>query len=436
VALNEAQREMQSIISMYEEQLKILHDPTNTPEWYSLEAERWDKEKKRLESALEDKKREAEELDFKVEALDRQVKEKDGTITGLQEQVQRARDMQLSERGADELIAQLRAEASEAKAAEAGAKRDLSAALEELDLARQGGPDYSRPLTDVPLLPDDTIYKASPESPQTILLLGAKHGVGNTTVALNLAASLAAGGYKTLLIEANSSFPLLNSYFELTHIPYGFEEALSAVAAGDLNEVDKTIIRPHGLRPSQATLYKTYKKLPAGLHLMLFSNESLVNRSYESNPLLTEAGLYTLLNHLAKRQKYSHVILDVPCDDFRLFRCLLNCGYPIDKLCMTLTQDAHAVASAGKLITVLSRAHAASLVAGGEFLINRYNPNAPITQQKIEKMLHLGAAQISRFSEDSTGHLTASSAGLPYVVQKGRFCAEYDALRGKIFPNS
>lgn len=297
-------------------------------------------------------------------------------------------------------------------------------------------PDYSQPVAYVPLLPDDTVYTASNASPQTILMIGAKHGIGTTTVALNLATSLAGRGYKTLLVEVNPSFPMLNSYFEFTHVPYGIDEAMTSIASGDISSIERAIIRPHGLRPSNNTLSKIYKKLPAGLHFMLFSNESLLNHSYEQNCFLTEATIYTFLGYLTKRQQYSHIILDIQCDDHRLLQSILNSGYPIDKLCMVMTQDPHALMTAGNLITTLSRAHVSSLVASGEFVINRYNPNADTNQKKIESMLHIGAAQISKFSEDSDGYLAAIHAGLPYLLNKGRHWMEADLFRGKVCPNS
>lgn len=436
LSLNDTRKEMQSIIDLYEEQLRALHNPTNTPTWYQEQSTMWEAQKTALTKDLNELTRETADQSVSIELLSKQVRDGSEIISTLKEKLSKAQDMQLGERAADGLIAQLRAESSEAKGRTTELTTELNSIKAELSIAREGGPDYSRPLTDVPLLPDDTIYTASGDAPQTILVLGSKHGVGSTTVALNLATSLASRGRKTLLIEVNGVFPLINEYFELTHVPFGVDEAFSSIAGGDMSSVDKAIIRPHGLRPSQSALYKTYKKLPAGLHFMLFSNESLVSGSYAKNHAITEATLYTLLGYLTKRQQYSHVILDVQCDDDRFLQCVLSSGFQIDKLCMVMNQDPHAVSTAGLLITKLSRARAASLVAGGEFIINRFNPNAPITVQKIEKMLHIGSAQISKYSEDSAGYLSASGAGLPYMLNRGRFWMEHDVLRNKIVPNS
>ena len=102
---------------MYESQLRALHDPTNTPEWYSQQTALWDSQKNSLTKGLEDKTREVEELTAKCNFLTEQIEKLNGIITTQKEQIQRAKDMQLSEADSDELIGQLRAEISEVKRA-------------------------------------------------------------------------------------------------------------------------------------------------------------------------------------------------------------------------------------------------------------------------------------------------------------------------------
>lgn len=433
--LDEERVRTQALIDMYESQLRDFQNLSDTPQWYSEQSSLWEEQKANLTAQLNDKTKEAEEARFKVEALVHQLQEGKTYIAQLETKLQRAGDMQLSERGADELIAKLRAEATEAKVRVAQLEKELENQRSEPSNTGGGGPDYAYPVVDVPLLPDDAVYIPASGASQTILMVGAKHGVGNTTVALNLAASLAGRGHKTLLVELNGRFPMMNAYFEFTHIAHGFEECIDAISDGRLEDVSKAIIRPHGLSPSQSKLARTYKKLPRGLHFLLFSNESLVKRSYEGNPHLTEASLYTLLSYLVRRQQYSHIILDVQCDDRRLLSCLINSGYQIDKLCVTLSQDPHAVVSAGSLITTLSRAHASSLIVGGEFIVNRFNSSIPVHLPKIEKLLHLRPGQISKVNEDSAGYFAAAHAAMPYLQNNGSFRMDYESLREKIIPH-
>ena len=436
LTLDDERTRTQQLIDMYESQARALQNPANTPEWYAEQSGLWETQKNNLTTQLTDKTRESEEWQFKAETAINQLKEANDRIAAMEERVQRASDMQLSERGSDELIAKLRTEATEAQAEVVRLSNELKVLREEFENVRGGGPDYAYPAVEVPLLPDDAVYTVSSASPQTILMVGSKHGVGNTTIALNLAASLAGRGFKTLLVELDSNLPMLNAYFEFTHVPYGFEECVNAIANGKIEEVNRAIIRPAGLSPAQISVAKTYKKLPAGLYFLLFSNESLVKHTYSSNPFVTEANIYTFLSYLTKRLQYSYVVLDVRCDDNRLLSCIVNSGYSVNKLCVTLSQDPHAVSSAGTLITTLARAHASNLVAGGEFIVNRFNPSVSVPLAKIEKLLRLTSGQMSKIGEDSSGYITAAQMALPYIQNNGRFRQEYETLREKIAPFS
>ena len=436
VKLQQTIASTQKTISVYEEQLKALQNSANTPKWYQEQSAIWESQKTSLTDELESTKRENEDLAFRVDALARQVTEKDAQIKTLEAKAEYADDLKLNDKSTDELIIKLRSEASENTIKIQELNSQIEDLQNELASVQRGGPDMSQPSVLVPLLPDDTIYKTSKSTTKILLAMGSKHGVGNTTVALNVATDLAGRGYKTLLIEVNGNFPMLSSYFELTRVPYGFEECINSISVGKLDQIDRCIIRPHGTTPIQPELNKVYKKLPSGLHFMLFSNESLKKHSYSQGSKVTEATLYTLLNYLVKRLQYSHIILDIQSDDFRLLNSLLNSGYHIDKFMMTLTQDAHAIMSAGNLITLFAKARVASLVGSGVFVVNRFNNDITVKLPQIEKTLRLAPTQLFAMKEDTTGYFNATANALPYIINNGKFRMDYTTLRGKVAPGA
>ena len=78
----------------------------------------------------------------------------------------------------------------------------------------------------------------------------------------------------------------------------------------------------------------------------------------------------------------------------------------------------HPVASAGVQITNLSKAHASSMIAGGEFIINKFAPNAPITQKKIEQILRIRPAQITKLSAPITSPVRVPLEANAVVVRQ------------------
>ena len=142
--------------------------------------------------------------------------------------------------------------------------------------------------------------------------------------------------------------------------------------------------------------------------------------------------MLALFNYLIIKQQYTHVIVDVQPDDHQTIDALINSGLVINRMIMTMSQDPHSVSSAGVLISNLAKSRASGLVVNAEYVISKFNHTGPLTTAKIAKHLHLPQQQFTALSEDSLGYVASSIAGVPYVISKGRFSSEYDALREKI----
>lgn len=419
-------------MSTYEAQLQALKSQKDTPLWYGEQSKQWEEERKALNDEIEQSRARIAALEDERSCAVLECDRMKKVYKEMEDALRVAKDAQLVGKEADSLIAQLRRENTAMQCELTSIRQELSSTKAELEIAVEGGPDFSRPVVEIPYLPDDDIYPPSEGPAQTVLVLGTKHGVGNSTVALNLAASAAERGHKTLLIEVNDKFPLLNEYFELINVPLGLNDALDGIVSGDTQTIDAAIIRFPALRPLNGKLGRKYKKIPKGLHLLLYSNEDLVASMGGAHRPIEAASVMALFNYLIIKQRYTHVVVDVQPDDHQTIDALINSGLVINRMLMTMSQDPHSISSAGVLISGLARARASGLIVNAEYVISKFNPTSPLTAVKIAKHLHLPPQQFTTLSEDSIGYVAASISGLPYIINKGRFSAEYDMLRDKV----
>ncbi len=328
-------------MSTYEAQLQALKSQKDTPLWYGEQSKQWEEERKTLNGEIEQNRARIAALEDERSCAVLECDRMKKVYKEMEDALRVAKDAQLVGKEADSLIAQLRRENTAMQCELTSIRQELSSTKAELEIAVEGGPDFSRPVVEIPYLPDDDIYPPSEGPAQTVLVLGTKHGVGNSTVALNLAASAAERGHKTLLIEVNDKFPLLNEYFELTNVPLGLNDALDGIVSGDTQTIDAAIIRFPALRPLNGKLGRKYKKIPKGLHLLLYSNEDLVASMGGAHRPIEAASVMALFNYLIIKQRYTHVVVDVQPDDHQTIDALINSGLVINRMLMTMSQDPH-----------------------------------------------------------------------------------------------
>lgn len=263
--------------------------------------------------------------------------------------------------------------------------------------------------------------------PHTIVMMGAKHGVGNTTLALNTAVTLAKHGQRVLLMEINPKFPLINHFFEFTKVTNGIDTACDGILSGNTMAVDKAIIQPQRLKTDRRLLH-AYKRLPKSLHFMVFSNGFLVGEEKS----LDQRAMKDMLYYLTMQLKYAYVIIDLQPDDEAMRDLFLKSGFLADQLVMTLNQDSHSIASAGYLLNDLANGRAVNLAAGAILLINRYQEKASLKKSDIQSWLKISGKKLLVFSDDSQVYLDSVSFGIPYACSKARFVKEYEALSGML----
>ena len=265
-----------------------------------------------------------------------------------------------------------------------------------------------------------------PKNGQThsIVFMGTKHGVGNTTIAMNTAVALSQRGYKVLYMEFNRSFPMINHFFEFVDVTNGIDTACDGMLSNNTIAVDKAIICPHNLKPKKRALQKAYKRLPTGLHFMVYSNGYLT----EKRNTLDERAVKDLFYYLTMQLQYGYIIIDIQPDDDYIKDLFLQSGFLADKLIFTMNQDTHSVASAGVLIENLAQGRSAGLIQNCNVVLNRYQEKAAIKQRDIQRWLKLDNHSMMCMTDDPVIYLDSGSFGVPYACSRSPYAKEYQQI--------
>lgn len=378
----------------YQVQLTNLQT-VRPPEWYETQMSKWQAERDSLQA--------------KIAGLEQ-------TIRGLTEQVQAA----VLEKS--RLESKIEEQAKEVESLKLAVPRDISQAVDEaLD-------------DEFVIIPDgEQNYRASADNGSKILaFMGTKHGVGNSTVALNTAIAFANCGFKTLYIEVNRQFPMANTFFDFTNIVRGLDTAIKAVVQGNRSLASQCIIRPHGIQTQNRSAAKIYKRLPGPLHFLLYSNDYLQKCKLGENPAMEEQDWKDLAYFITMQEHYSFVILDLQPDDREAFEVFLNSSFPVNKLVMTATQDPHSLTTAGYIIPTLARGRNPGLIKNAEFVINQFSAENKMPLNKIADFLRVPTSHLSKLSFDRKGYMNACYSGVPYMLNSGSNTKEYIDLRMKL----
>ena len=212
--------------------------------------------------------------------------------------------------------------------------------------------------------------------------IGAKGGVGTTTVAVNVATALtkAVGRGGVLLIDLHLSHGDAAMFL-------GAEPRFSVIDA--LENVQ---------RSDEAFFRSLVVKTAAGVDLLASSERAMVGtvdgRSVK--------GLMDLAMRL-----YRHVVLDVPRSD----TTVLDSLDAVARLIVVANQDLAAVRSAGRLSTMLRQRYGAAKVS---VVLSRYDVGALIGQEDVEKAT--GAKVKYKFPSEYQRVVEALHQGAPLVL--------------------
>ena len=220
-----------------------------------------------------------------------------------------------------------------------------------------------------------------------VALLGAKGGVGNTTVALNLAVALAQS-HKVILAELRSLFGTLSQYLR----PH----------QGVRNACELLKLDPTTISPSEAARFLwPYKSVP-GLNV-LFGPQT-AEQCGEIEPDHARA-VPKALSMLA-----DYVVLDLPASLSAANRALVQDS---DWLVLTVERDPLSVGSGKRMLEAL-RSWGVLPTLIGSVTVNRTALAVPMDVAEIE--LQLGIPTLGVIPPDGDLCIAAQKAGAPLLV--------------------
>lgn len=263
---------------------------------------------------------------------------------------------------------------------------------------------------------------------QVIVFLGAKHGTGNTTLALNVATYLAVNGYKTLFVEINSRFPLINHYFSFSNVVSGVDTAVKNVGKG-IEGIRSSIIMPRQISATPA-LVKRYAKLPDNLHFMTFSNEYLMAERMGRKATPVTKAWMDLMYLLGSQLGYSYIVVDLQPDDQTYIDLFLR-EHVADRLFISFTQDTHSLASAAFLLKDLMNNGGQDILKHTGFVLNEYILKHKLSTEKIGQWLGISGEDIRKVWMDRDGYSRAEMSAIPYVLTTGDHVLDYQELTEK-----
>ncbi|MBR2895806.1 MAG: hypothetical protein IKC03_09150 [Oscillospiraceae bacterium] len=467
--LSSYRMETDKALKHYQEQLEGIQ-AIRSPEWYQEQVQKWESERTAYQGKLELQNTQIHELTEKLEAA--------GTASGVhaEDSVSALLSARAQIRMLNDELMQYRTACSTSKQnkrAEISQQDDVKKSNRELELNKQiqilqdelgkvrqqleqaeysgdsAGVIHSRTIMphDTEHLPEigfgtetDAVrpkfiphinnnYRCSAGEGRMVAFAGAKHGLGNTTVALNTAIQLANAGNKTLFVEINRRFPLITELFEFSHMEDGLDTALAALAANKMPVAAQYIIKPHEAAITRKNMSKVYRTLPPALHFLLYSNAFLHRCKLGTAAPLTNEDFKSLSYFLLTQEQYSYVIFDIQADDTETVNVMLNGPCHIHQLLITVNQDPHSITTAGYLAEILKSGRNASLIANAKFVVNQYHAANRLTIRKMSEFLSMPESCFLRLSLDHKGYTASSFTAVPYVLAKERYSKEYETIQ-------
>jgi len=155
-----------------------------------------------------------------------------------------------------------------------------------------------------------------------ITFYGAKSGIGNTVVSLNVAVNLSLNGNRVIFIELNYKTPSTPYWFDMTTEEQGLDFALMGMESHNFQDVGKSIMTKEKLLKRESEMGSSHKKFPPSLDFLFFS-ENYIKRLEKTN--INTNTFKDLLMFLMYQEGYDYVVLDLysGADSLLIESCLI-----------------------------------------------------------------------------------------------------------------
>lgn len=244
-----------------------------------------------------------------------------------------------------------------------------------------------------------------------ITFIGSKHGVGNSTIALNTSILLAQKGLKVIYLEINDKTPAISYWYELGYLEDGIDSALLGLNEGKYEKIDEAIVKMKEIKKKESQLQKNYKKFPDTLDFMFYSNKYLTKDEHEElQEPIDMTNIKELYFYLIFQKEYDFVILDVPSNMFH--EASKSAILYSNRIFFSITQDVSSIGYALYQINELTK-KGIKLDNKLYYIVNKYE-KTNIKLEEIEDWVE--SKKIITIPHMNKECINANFIGLPVIL--------------------
>lgn len=223
---------------------------------------------------------------------------------------------------------------------------------------------------------------------RAIAFVGCKSGLGNSTIALNTAISLANNNNRVLYLEINDKFTTTGYSYKLSFYNSGIDLALEQLQSNHYEKISKNIISLNDVisnTEKEDIMLQNYKKMPKNLDYMFYSGKYFIEDRGNIKGNFKE-----LIIHLLTMYDYDYIIFDLNIkeilykEDSYLFDEISQTILQFSsKTYFTITQDISAVGSYMQYQKMLKKSNVS--INNLKLILNKYEQKVLLDKKGLEE---------------------------------------------------